>query len=365
MTFRLRETRKMMVRVTNWVGDAVMSLPALQHLRRALPDAEIVLVARPWVADLYTALAAASGVEALANRILVYDPGKGRGPLVKELRSERFDSALLLPNSFDAAWVAWRAGIPERCGYARDGRSPLLTRAVPPPREGEIPPHQAYYYLELLRRLGLVGLAGALPALDGFGLSRPPGAREKARERLRTFGSGAVGTVVGLNPGAAFGTAKRWLPRRYSELGRRLRDEAGAEIVLFGAEPERLLAESIAGEIGKGAVSTAGRTTLVDFLALVAGVDLFITNDTGTMHLAAAAGIPVLALFGPTDERATAPLGSRARLLKKPVPCSPCLLRNCPVDHRCMSNLSVQEVFETACQMIPTVRPSSSTVTAH
>jgi heptosyltransferase-2 len=327
---------KLMVRVPNWVGDAVMCLPALEHLRRSLPNDEMVLVARPVVGDLHSALA--------AYRVLSYDPKNGRAAVVATLRRERFDRAILLPNSFDAAWVAWRAGIPERWGYARDCRAPLLTRAIPPPRSGEIPAHQAYYYLELLRRLGLP---------DNW---PPP-------EQFSLPGSGQVGNlphlVVGLNPGAAYGTAKRWLPGRYVELGRRLRHEKGAELILFGAESERPLADEIARQIGAGALSTAGRTTMADFLKLAGGVDLFITNDNGTMHVAAAAGIPVLAIFGSTDELATSPLGLRTRIIKRPVPCSPCLLRHCPVDHRCMRDISVDEVFEAACQMIPSARRSS------
>lgn len=347
----LTGARRLMVRATNWVGDAVMSLPALQRLRRALPDAEIVLVARPWVADLYRD-------QGVADRILPADPRGGRAALVSELRRERFEAALLLPNSFDSAFVAWRTGIPVRCGYARDARSILLTSAVPTPQPGEIPAHQAYYYLELLRRLKLLD---ALPGLEDFSLRLPPGAREAARERLRACGLACGGAVVGLNPGAAYGTAKRWLPANYAAVGRRLREEAGAELVLFGAESERPQAESIAAEIGAGAVSTAGRTTLADFLTLVPGCDLFLTNDTGTMHVAAAAGVPVVAVFGSTDEKATAPLGRRVRIVKKPVSCSPCLLRHCPVDHRCMRDISVSEVFEAAWQ---NVRPSSSIVTA-
>ena len=337
--------RKLMLRAPNWVGDVVMSLPALQQLRKALPETEIVVVARNWVADLYAAL----GGTALANRVLAHDPNDGRGALVRQLRAERFDAALLLPNSLDAAWGAWRAGIPQRWGYARDGRSPLLTRAIPVPRAGEIPSHQSYYYLELLRRLGAVE---SFPMVSGFvvgsAIPHPPSPTPR----------------VGLNPGAAYGTAKRWLPARYVELGRRLRDERGAEIVLFGAASERELAEQIATGIGLGARSLAGQTTLVEFVKLAADCHLFVTNDTGTMHVAAAMGVPVLAIFGPTDERATAPLGPCVLLIKKAVPCSPCLLRHCPVDHRCMREIPVSEVFETACQILNAVRPSSSTVTA-
>ncbi len=329
---------KILVRVPNWVGDAVMSLPALEHLRRSVPDAEIVLAARPSVAGLYSALT--------KFRVLPCD--------LAQVRAERFDHAILLPNSLDAAWFAWRAGVPERWGYARDGRTPLLTRAIRVPRAGEIPEHQAYYYLELLRRLGF---AERWPPPEEFVLPRT-----RERDRLKALGVSCRGVVVGLNPGAAYGTAKRWLPARYSELGRRLAREKGAEIVLFGAESERALAEEIAREIGSGAVSTAGRTSMADFLALASGVDLFITNDNGTMHVAAVMGTPVLAVFGSTDERATSPIGPRARVFKKPVPCSPCLLRHCPVDHRCMREISVNEVFEASCQMI-SAQPSSSTAT--
>ena len=206
---------KIMIRVPNWVGDAVMSLPALEHLRRSKPDAEMVLVARPSVAGLYSALT--------AFRVVPCD--------VMQVRRESFDSAILLPNSFDAAWFAWRAGIPERCGFARDGRTPLLTRAIPTPRVGEIPAHQAYYYLELLRRLGF---ADDWPPPEVFALPQ-----KRERDRLKALGISCRGLVVGLNPGAAYGTAKRWLPSRYAELGRRLRKERDAEIVLFGAESER------------------------------------------------------------------------------------------------------------------------------
>jgi len=348
---------KLMVRVTNWVGDAMMSLPAVGALRRRRPQDEIVLVARPWVADLYRALGADRGI---GDGVMIHDPRKGRRALAAELRAARFDAALLLPNSFDAAWIAWRAGIAERWGYAREARSPLLTRAVPVPCPGEIPEHQAYYYLELLRRLGILT---TLPAVEAFRLPVDPAARPAARERLGARGAATTGPIVGLNPGAAFGTAKRWLPERYIALGRRLRDERGAAIVIFGSAAERDLAAMIASRIGEETISTAGETTLGSFLELSQGCDLFVTNDTGTMHVAAAAGVSVLAVFGSTDEKATAPLGPRVRLLKHAVSCSPCLLRHCPVDHRCMRVVSVDEVFEASCQILDAVPPSFSTGT--
>ncbi len=345
---------RIMVRATNWVGDAVMSLPAIAALRAARPQDEIVVVARPWVADLYRALGTGDG-------LMVHDPAKGRAALSREIREAKFDVALLLPNSFDAAWIAWRAGVPQRWGYARDARSWLLTRAIDVPRRGEIPEHQAYYYLELLRRLGILN---TLPSVDSFRLPANPDPRQAARARLRERGVSDDTPIVGLNAGAAFGTAKRWMPDRYAELGRRLRDERGVSIVLFGSAVERDLASAIARRIGARAVSLAGETTLGGFLQLAAGCDLFVTNDTGTMHVAAAAGVAVLAVFGSTDERATAPLGPRVRIVKHEVSCSPCLLRECPVDHRCMRAISVEEVFEQSCQILDSVPPSFSTGTA-
>ena len=345
---RLAEAQKILVRATNWVGDAVMTLPALRELRRALPAAHITLLARPWVSEVFER-------EAVADRLVLY-PGKGSfgwRQAAVALRTERFDAAVLLQNAFEAALVARWARIPIRCGYARDGRSWLLSHPVPLPRQGEIPPHECYYYLELLRRLGVLR---QLPQVEQIRLVRPP-AREAGRRRLASFGlpDSFRGPVIGINPGAAFGTAKRWLPSRFAAVGRALAAQ-GVAVVLFGAASERALAQAVAASIGPEAVSTAGRTTLSEFVELVAGCDLFLTNDTGAMHLAAAAGVAVLAIFGATDEVATAPLGPRVRIIKKPVPCSPCKLRDCPIDHRCMRAVEAEQVLAAAREMLRQAR---------
>lgn len=340
----LTAAKNVLVRATNWVGDAVMSLPALRELHRALPAACITVLARPWVSAIFER-------EPAVNRVLPYHGNAGGGwrRTARALRGERFDAALLLQNALEAALIARWARIPLRCGYARDGRSWLLTHAVRVPRREEIPRHECYYYLELLRRLGLLR---QLPTVNEIALAAPP-SHEAGRERLSAFGVSDRhrGPVVGINPGAAFGTAKRWLPSRFAALGRALASQ-GAAVVIFGAASERALAETLAAEIGPAAVSTAGRTTLGDFLELAAGCDLFVTNDSGTMHLAAAAGLPVLAIFGATDEIATAPLGPRVRITKKPMPCSPCKLRDCPIDHRCMRAIEVADVLAAASDML-------------
>lgn len=336
-----QKCRNVLVRATNWVGDAVMTLPALQELRRALPRARITLLVRPWVSAVFER-------EGVCDRILPYPaaghPNAGWRETAEALRAEKFDAAVLLQNAFEAALIARWARIPIRAGYARDARSGLLTDAVPVPRRGEIPEHECYYYLELLRRIGIIRY---VPYVEHIVLSNPP-SRAAGRQKLIEAGMpGAAGPVVAMSPGAAFGTAKRWPADRYVEVGRELA-AGGARIGLFGASSESALCQQVAAGIGEAAFSTAGKTSLADFLTLIAGCDLFVTNDSGAMHLAAAARVPVVAVFGPTDEKGTAPLGPDVRIIKRPVPCSPCKLRHCPIDHRCMERVSTAEVLEAA-----------------
>ncbi len=349
---------KLLLRTPNWIGDAVMCLPALRALRSALPDAELVLVARPWVLDLFPE-------DELRCRMVAYDAHgahrgvSGRWRMASELRQEKFHAAILFQNAFDAALLALLAGVPVRAGYARHGRRLLLTHPVEVPRRGKTPRHEAHYYMELLRRLGLIeGYA----EVREISLPLTPGARARARIRLaelrrknvagsiqeRRDESVDVKPVIGIIPGAAFGTAKRWHDVRFAELARRLGRELGAVAVFFGSKDEAELAESLLPNAGELAFSLAGKTSLSDFLTLIPGCDLYITNDTGAMHVAAAFGVPTLAIFGPTDEQATRPLGACTQLIAGEADCRPCLLRHCPIDHRCMNSVSVEEVFDAA-----------------
>lgn len=347
---------KILVRATNWVGDAVMSIPALAALRQRFPQAEIVLLARPTVAGLYRG-------QGLADRVLLFDhTGRHRGlrgveRLARELHEEHFPIAVLLQNAFQAAWLAWRAGIPERIGYARDLRSWLLTKAVPVPRPGEIPPHERFYYLELLRRAGLIG---DLPQTDEIRLRVAPEAVERAREKLRAAGAHDDSRVrVALAPGAAYGSAKCWPVERYAQLADRLIAEFAADVILFGAPAERAVAERIAAAMRRQAIMLAGQTQTDELPALLAACQLFIGNDSGAMHVAAAAGLPVVAIFGPTDPEGTAPVTPRRTLVREPVACSPCFLRHCPIDHRCMTRITVEAVLAAAAQWLSR-GPSSS-----
>ena len=335
---------KILVRATNWVGDAVMSVPALRAIRSRWPNAEIVVLARPWVADLYRG-------QGYADRILVYDnKGEhngfwGRERLARALRREKFDVAVLFQNAFDAAWIAWRARIPERIGYARHGRSWLLTRAIPVASKGEAPDHEVYDYLELLRRAGWLE---GLPRIDEISIAVPEEDRRKAHERLFAAGARKNAVRIAFASGAAYGAAKCWEPGRYAELAGRLIAAFDADVILFGAPQESEMAARITGAIPNRIFNLVGATQIGELPALLSTCRLFIGNDSGVMHVAGAVGIPVIGIFGPTDPEGTRAMTPGFTLVREPVECSPCFLRKCPIDHRCMTRISVDRVFEAA-----------------
>jgi heptosyltransferase-2 len=338
--------RKGAIIAPNWVGDAVMSLPAMHAIGDALPGAEVDILARPSVAGVYRAarvraavvqLPSARGIATMTSLCKV---ARGFGASVYEF-------AIVFPNSLYSAVLARAIRARVRVGYRRDGRAFLLTHAVARPKPGETPPHESYYYLELLRR---ARINNALPRDPVARLYAPPEAVEGWRRRL-AGGASNVQRLVAIHAGATFGTAKRWLPRRFGEIARRLA-VAGTAVVFVGSGAERALAQwviRLAGLDGRPHVTNvAGETTLEEAIALLAAVDALVCNDSGPMHLAAAVGTPVVAIFGSTNEKETFPLASGAQptLIKTAgVGCSPCKLRDCPIDHRCMTWISVNEVM--------------------
>ncbi|MGO9272524.1 MAG: lipopolysaccharide heptosyltransferase II [Terriglobia bacterium] len=344
---RLANPKKILVRVPNWIGDAVMSLPALEALRAQYPSAEITLVAKPWVSELYNHHFA-------VDRQIVYDAaGEHSGPsgfrkLVGAIRDEGFDAAILFQNALQAAWMAWHARIPQRIGYARDGRSLLLTDAVEVPTASAYG-HQVYYYLQLLFRAGLIDKPGTVREIR---LTIEPSEKAWAGKHLESLGLRGPRFLVGLNPGASFGPAKRWVPEYFADLADRLIGALHADVVVFGSAAERPLAEEIARAMEHTPTIVAGDTTLRAFMALLSQCRLIVSNDSGPMHLAAALGLPVVAVFGSTDERTTGPISPRARIVKKRVVCSPCGLRECPIDFRCMRGLTVENVFRTCLELV-------------
>lgn len=336
------------MRATNWVGDAVMSLPALRALHERYPNAEIAILAKPWVADLYRR-------EPVARRVIPYTPKTlgEKWAAGRALAREGFDCAVLLQNAFEAAAVAFAARIPERIGYARDGRGFLLTRAVPVPRPGEIPRHERFYYLEMLRRAGILD---RLPESEGIRLEGSEEARASGLARFKELGLGD--TVVGVSPGAAYGTAKRWMPESFAAAAVKVARELGASVALFGSASERELCASIEqameNAIGGGVRvrNLAGETTLAEFMDLAAACRVFLTNDSGGMHIASALGVPTVAVFGSTDDTTTGPTGPLARVVREPVECSPCLKRECPIDHRCMTRIAPERVASVALELV-------------
>jgi heptosyltransferase-2 len=341
---------KILVRATNWVGDAVMSIPALEALRARWPGAEITVAGRDSIVDLYRG-------QAFADRLVgLGAAAKGAAGAVERaaapLRRERFDLAVILPNSFASAWLVRRTGARERVGYSRDARRWLLTRAIRVPRPGETPPHECYYYLELLRRAGWLA---ELPPVERVRLQIDPEASARAEEKLR--GLGATGPRVALAAGASYGAAKCWPAERYAEVADRLIERYGATVVLLGTPAEREIGERIAGAMRSRPVNLIGQTGTADLGAMLGACRLFVGNDSGAMHVAAAVGLPVVAVFGSTDPDGTAPLTPERVIVRHRVSCSPCFLRYCPVDHRCMERIEVDEVFQAAAKMLEENRP--------
>lgn len=342
--------KRILVRGPNWLGDAVMCEPALRGLRKLFPDAQIALLVKPAVADLFV------GHPAL-TRVLTYDSkGRhaglpGKWALAGQLRRQGFDLAVLFQNAFEAAFLSFLAGVPRRYGYATDGRSLLLSDSVAVP-DRRMLVHQVRYYWDLLKPLGLTSDPPA-PELVVF-----PEEEEAMAERFAKGGLTATDVVIGINPGSTYGGAKRWLPERFAEvtdrLSRTIRESPGRQVsvVIFGAAGEERLGQEIAERLPLPALVLSGATTIRELMAALKRCAMLLTNDTGPMHIASAFQVPVVAIFGPTDWRTTSPFGNAHAIVRQPVDCAPCLLRECPIDHRCMTRVTVDHVHEAATKQL-------------
>jgi heptosyltransferase-2 len=327
---------KYLVRVPNWIGDCLLAVPAIRSLQHSDPEAEIWITAKDWVKDLFLRYPFVKGTVSLPP------PGgglRGLGRFAGTLREQGFDTALLLTNSFGSALPFALARIRNRWGYSSDGRRPLLTRSIRLGGE-EHPAHQVYYYLNLVSAMGAPPLP---PSLD-FPLHEDE--ITWAAAFLSQQGLSLKDTLVVLNPGGYYGSAKRWPAASFGALAARLQADKGAQIVIVGTQHESPLAESISNVLSVPPMILTGRTTLRQLAAVISRADLMVTNDSGPMHLANALQVPVVALFGPTDPRVTAPFQEPSTWLHNQVPCWPCSYRDCPFDHRCMMSLSPAEVYE-------------------
>ncbi|NOT28176.1 MAG: lipopolysaccharide heptosyltransferase II [Acidobacteria bacterium] len=336
----------------NWLGDAVMALPAIADVRRAFPSARLVIAARRVVADLFRLVPGVDEIVTLQWKGGFWDRGTFVAD-VEALRLLRADLAILLPNSFATAWLVTRARIRERWGYARDMRSMLLTRARPRPT-GSL--HQGAYYQHLTRDLGVA--SGPLEP----GLTISDDTRAAARNLLRKAGWDDLRPLVVFAPGAAYGTAKRWMPEYVARVVTDLVRDRQATCVLVGSAGDTPTTQEVIAMVDAQAAShvidLSGQTTL-EMLAGVLGIaNGCVANDSGAMHMAAAIGTPLVAIFGPTREYETAPLtrsGGRAEVLINPVSCRPCMLRECPIDHRCMTGIPPERVYQAVTGLISSV----------
>jgi heptosyltransferase-2 len=315
---------RLLVFAPNWLGDAVMALPALTDLRARLPEASIDVAARLPVAPLFTMVPSIDTVVTLDRHI-------------DRLRRGQYDAALLLTNSFHSARVVWRAGIPERWGYRRDFRTLLLTKSVTPPARV----HQTEYYRHLVRALGFGDDSRIDPRIELTESHRQAGAA-----LLEEQGYSGRMPLIAVAPGAAFGGAKRWPASSFAALVDGLMND-GLRSVLIGAPADRAAATEVvmAAQSSPAPLNLVGRTDLPALAGVLAKCHSLVTNDSGAMHFAAALGLPVIAMFGPTRERETHPVGRNHAVLTHDVWCRPCMLKECPLTHRCMTGISVRDVL--------------------
>lgn len=332
-----RAPQRLVVRMPNWLGDALMALPALSAVRAALPNTHLTVAALPSIVPVFE-----EGTGARPQQILSID----KASELQTLRAGSFDAVLLLTNSFRTAWEARRARIPDRWGYSASLRAPLLTAAIRRPR-GDV--HQTEYYLGLVRALGID--ARAIPPR----IELSPRTIDWGRQLLVKHGVRDGETLVGFAPGAAYGHAKRWPPDRVAAVITRLATDHGVRCVLVGAAADRSAGREIESSLPPEAqvLNLIGRTDLRELMGVVGSCRAFVSNDSGAMHLAAAIGTPVTAIFGPTKAHVTAPLGDHD-VLRRDVFCSPCMLRECPIDHRCMKRITVDDVFASVAGRIST-----------
>ena len=337
--------KRLVILSPNWLGDAVMALPAIADVRRAAPDAQITIAARPAIAPLFRLVPEVDGTIVLSKPAAMHDVGRWRA-LGAELAGGRFDTALLFPNSLRAALLVSRARVPERWGYRAGWRGSLLTRAISP-SSGL---HQVESYRQLVHALGF--LNGPIEPR----VHVPQDARDAAARLLMEDGWDGRAPLVALAPGAAYGGAKRWPPESFGELAAALAAD-GVGCVMVGSAADAPTAADVARSFGGRETARAGggrlhnvvgRTDLSTLAGVLTLCRTLVTNDSGAMHLAAAAGVSVTALFGPTDDTATRPLGDAHAILTHPVWCRPCMLRECPIDHRCMRGLGVDAVLASA-----------------
>jgi len=327
---------KIILKCANWVGDTIITTPTIRVVRQSYPSARITAIARPWVATL---LRTNPDIDEVWEE---EKHGRWRSfkRLARRLRDGRFDLGIAFPNSFAAALLLWAGRVRRRVGYARDGRSFLLTDPVhvQPPLLRD---HEVRYHFNLLSALGDV--PETIPPLV---LEEQSQAREAVNHLLETEGIAAGIPLIGINPGAFYGSSKRWPTNRFATVAQHLIKVTGGVVVLAGSKGEYSTAQGICNIVGERAHNLSGRASLTELVSLIRRMTIFVTNDSGPMHMAAALNVRTVAIFGPTDWIKTSPWSQNAIVIRRETACAPCMLRCCPIDHRCMERVLVADVLE-------------------
>ena len=339
--------KRIVVHSPTWVGDAVMSLPALHALRRICPRAHITVASRRGTSDIF--------IESNSvDDVLIQE----RSGLLSTLsnaskwKRRQFDLAVLFQNAFAAAATAFFARVPMRIGYGTDRRARLLTTALPLP-VWKNERHESSYYLNIVAEFerivfGASSLSKSEPVFD---LPVSEERKNSARRILNDHGASPAKPLAILCPGSVNSRAKRWPAESYAELADRLID-AGMDVALIGSPAEMDVSRQVYALAKRQPIVLTGKTSVAEVVAVVRIADVLVTNDTGPAHIGAALRTPTLVIFGPTNPLTTYPLSAQAEVIRHPPDCAPCMLRDCPIDHRCMTAISVAEVFERAIRMI-------------
>lgn len=329
------------IRSPNWIGDGIMCLPAIRAYKESFPNEHLAVAAKRYLAALFHNIPEIDEIVPLPDRWTT----RAMASHIRKVRQRGFRRGILFTNSFSSALFFRLAGIRNLAGYARDGRGFLLHDQVPPPASGS---HHQYYYLNIIEHLS--GQSAGRPLSARLVVSAEE--KEWAENWLREQGVTAASPLLAVSPTAAYGSAKAWPPDRFREVVRRwLQNRPGAAVLLLGGQAEREKIAAIAKGLPANVLNLAGRLDLRRSIAVLSRCRLFVGNDSGLMHVAAALSVPLVAVFGPTEPGGTAPLADHFRLVYHGAECAPCRRRECPSDHRCMTAVSVNEVLVAATEL--------------
>ncbi|MBI5885263.1 MAG: lipopolysaccharide heptosyltransferase II [Deltaproteobacteria bacterium] len=347
----MKDTSPILVRVPNWIGDAVMCLPALEAIHRLYPDRPVIVAAKPRVVPVFEHAP-------YVKDIIEYDDrGRHRGVMGRlrfagEIKKRGFGLAVLFQNAFDAAFLSFISGIPERVGYGRDLRSPLLTTAIKAGPEIK-KRHQIFYYLHIVKALG-----AKMPPKPPVPRLKISASEERWAENFLKEHGLAKRPLAGAAPGASYGQAKRWPAKAFSHALNAVAKRRKAAILIFGGPDDIADCDAVyTGLDWPERVNLCAKLTLGESMALMAQCAVFITNDSGPMHLAAALGVPTVAVFGSTDAGLTGPTGPSVSVIQKSIDCSPCFKRECRYGHyKCLTEIDADAVADEACGLMKKAR---------